>query len=201
MGNAALDALGFAIGVIFNLYAMLLALRFIMQLFRADYYNPLAQFVVKVTDPVLKPIRRFVPSIKTYDTSSLLLTFVVVFFKLLLLKVLKTGYLPVAGKSILAMSQSYGSLFFIGIVEVIHLLFNIFIFSMILQAILSWFPNPSTDSIRNLLSGITEPVLRPIRKYVPPIGGLDLSILVGIIGLMFVQMLITGSLLAPFLGT
>lgn len=200
MGNAALDSLGFIIGIIFNLYAMLLALRFIMQLFRADYYNPLAQFVVKVTDPVLKPVRRFIPNFKTYDTSSLLLTFVVVFLKLVILKVLQTGYLPVAGKAILAMGQSYGSLFFIGIVEVIHILFNIFIFSMILQAILSWFPNPSTDSIRNLLSGITEPVLRPARKYIPPISGIDLSILVTIIGLMFLQMLITGSLIAPFVG-
>jgi len=72
MGTALIAALSFIISVFFNLYAMLLAVRFIMQLFRADYYNPLAQFVVKVTDPVLKPVRRIVPSVKSYDTSSLL---------------------------------------------------------------------------------------------------------------------------------
>jgi len=141
MGNALLAALSFIISVVFNIYALLLGVRFIMQLFRADYYNPLAQFVVKVTDPVLKPVRRFVPSIKTYDTSSL----------------------------------------------------------MIIQAILSWFPNPSTDSIRNLLSGITEPILRPIRKHVPPIGGLDLSILIGIVALIALRMVVTGTLMSPFL--
>jgi len=198
MGNAVLDAFSFLVGMVFNLYAMLLALRFIMQIFKADYYNPLAQFVVKVTDPVLKPVRRIIPSFKSYDTSSLLLTFVVLFLKLVLLKVLQTTVLPVAGKGLYAASQSFGTLFFIAIVDVVYLLFNVFIFAMIIQAILSWFPNPSTDSIRNLLSGITEPVLRPIRKRLPPIGGLDLSVLVGIIGLFFLQLLVTGSLLSPF---
>lgn len=198
MGNAVLDAFSFLVGMVFNLYAMLLALRFIMQVFRADYYNPLAQFVVKVTDPVLKPIRRIVPSFKSYDTSSLLMTFLVLFIKLVLLKVLQTDILPVAGKAVFAARQSYGSLFFMAIVDVIHLLFNVFIFAMIIQAVLSWFPNPNTDTIRNLLSGITEPILGPIRRRVPPVGGLDLSVLIGIIGLFFLQILITGTLLSPF---
>jgi len=199
MGNALLDAFSFLVGMVFNLYALILALRFIMQLFRADYYNPLAQFIVKATDPVLKPVRKIVPSIKTYDTSSLLMAFVVLLCKLLLLKLLQTDYLPIAGKHVNAHILSYGLLFLVAFVEVIHLLFNVFIFAMIIQAILSWFPNPQTDSIRNLLSGITEPVLRPIRKHLPPIAGFDLSILVGIIALFFLQILVTGSLLSPFL--
>lgn len=198
MGNALLEAFSFLIGMVFNLYAMLLAVRFIMQVFRADYYNPLAQFVVKVTDPVLRPVRKIIPSFKTYDTSSLLLTFVVLFIKIVLLKLLQTDILPVAGKAIYSANQSYGSLFFIAIVDVVHLLFNVFIFAMIIQAVLSWFPNPGTDSIRNLLSGITEPILGPIRKHVPPVSGFDFSILIGIIGLFFLQILVTGSLLSPF---
>ncbi len=200
MGNALLEAFSFLVGMLFNLYAMILALRFIMQLFRADYYNPLAQFIVKVTDPVLKPVRKIVPSIKKYDTSSLLLAFLVLLLKLVLLKLLQTDILPIAGKPVYSQALSYGALFLVAIVDVIHLLFNVFIFAMIIQAVLSWFPNPQTDSIRNLLSGITEPVLRPIRKHVPPIAGFDLSILVGIIALFFLQILVTGSLLAPFIG-
>ncbi len=198
MGNAVLEAFSFLVGMVLNLYAMLFAVRFIMQVFRADYYNPLAQFVVKVTDPVLKPLRRFIPSFKSYDTSSLLVTFVVLLVKILLLKLLQTDILPVAGKALYSDRQSYGTLFFIALVDVVHLLFNVFIFAMVIQAILSWFPNPNTDSIRNLLSGITEPLLRPIRKHVPPIGGFDFSILIGIIGLFFLQILVTGSLLSPF---
>ena len=198
MGNAVLEAFSFLVGMVLNLYAMLFAVRFIMQVFRADYYNPLAQFVVKVTDPVLKPLRRFIPSFKSYDTSSLLVTFIVLLVKILLLKLLQTDILPVAGKALYSDRQSYGTLFFIALVDVVHLLFNVFIFAMVIQAILSWFPNPNTDSIRNLLSGITEPLLRPIRKHVPPIGGFDFSILIGIIGLFFLQILVTGSLLSPF---
>jgi len=200
MGNALLGALSFIISICFNIYALLFGVRFIMQLFRADYYNPLAQFVVKVTDPVLKPVRRIVPSIKTYDTSSLLLAFVVLLVKLVLLRTLIGGPVQVASASVGLHIFSYGTLLLLAFVEVIHLLFNIFIYAMIIQAILSWFPNPSTDSIRNLLSGITEPILRPIRKHVPPIGGLDLSILIGIVALIALQMVVTGTLMSPFLS-
>lgn len=198
MGNAVLEAFSFLVGMVLNLYAMLFAVRFIMQIFRADYYNPLAQFVVKVTDPVLIPLRRVIPSFKSYDTSSLLFTFVVLLIKILLLKLLQTDVLPIAGKALFAPSLSYASLIFIAIVDLVHLLFNVFIFAMIIQAILSWFPNPGTDSIRNVLSGITEPILRPIRKHVPPVSGFDFSILIGIISLFFLQILVTGSLISPF---
>lgn len=200
MGNALLAALSFIISVVFNLYALLLGVRFIMQLFRADYYNPLAQFVVKVTDPVLKPVRRIVPSIRSYDTSSLLLAFLVLLIKLVLLKTLSDERVQVASAFFSLQVFSYGTLFLLAFVEVVHLLFNIFIYAMIIQAILSWFPNPATDSVRNLLSGITEPILRPIRKYVPPIGGLDLSILIGIIALFALRMVVTGTLMSPFLS-
>lgn len=199
MGDALLAALSFIIGIFFNLYAMLLAVRFIMQLFRADYYNPLAQFVVKITDPVLKPVRRIIPAIKTYDTSSLLLAFVVLLIKLLLLKTLSDERVQVASAFFSLSIFSYGTMFLLAFVEVIHLLFNIFIYAMIIQAILSWFPNPSTDSIRNLLSGITSPILRPIRKYVPPIGGLDLSVFMGIVALFAIRMIVTGTLMSPFI--
>lgn len=198
MGSALVEAISFLIGMVFNLFAMLFALRFIMQIFRADYYNPLAQFIVKTTDPVLKPMRRVIPSFRTYDTSSILMAFAVLLVKVFLLKILQVDILPVAGKALFTARQSFNSLFFLAIVDVVHLLFNVFIFAMIIQAILSWFPNPSTDSIRNLLSGITEPVLRPIRKHVPPLNGFDFSILIGIIGLFFLQILITGTLLSPF---
>jgi len=200
MGGALLDAFSFLVDLVFGLYAMLLALRFIMQVFRADYYNPLAQFVVKVTDPVLVPLRRIIPSFKTYDTSSLLLTYLVLFLKLVLLKLLKTKVMHVAGTGVYTASLSFGSLFYVAIVDVVHLLFNVFIFAMIIQAILSWFQNPTTDSIRNLLSGITEPILRPLRKRMPPVGGLDLSIFVAIVCLFFLRILVTGTLMSPFVS-
>jgi len=198
MGGALLDAFSFLVSFIFGLYAMLLALRFIMQVFRADYYNPLAQFVVTVTDPVLKPVRRIIPSFKTYDTSSLLLTYLVLLLKLVLLKTLQTAGMFVAGSKVNLAALSHSSFLYIAVVDVVYLLFNVFIFAMVIQAILSWFPNPGTDSIRNLLSGITEPILRPIRKHLPPVGNFDFSILVGIVSLYFIRILVTGTLMSPF---
>jgi len=141
----------------------------------------------------LRPVRKIIPAIKTYDTSSLLIAFVVLLAKLALLKTLTDDRVQVAAEFISLSPFSYGAMLLLAFVEVIHLLFNIFIYAMIIQAILSWF-----HSIRNLLSGITEPILRPIRKYVPPIGAIDLSTLVGIIALFALRMIVTGTLMSPF---
>jgi len=198
--GAILDALAFIIGMVFNIYAMLLAVRFIMQVFRADYYNPLAQFIVTATDPVLKPVRRFIPSFKSYDTSSLLFTFVVLLVKLLLLKTIESGNVYIAGKMLDLSIFSYSSICLLALVELVNLLFNVFIYAMFIRAILSWFPNPGTDAIRNLLAGITEPIVAPIRKRVPPIGMMDLSMLIGMIAMYALKLAVVGTLLNPFVG-
>jgi len=75
MGNPALSALGFIIGTLLSAYALVPAIRFVMQLVRADYYNPFAQMIVKLSDPILIPMRRVIPSFKRYDTSSLLMVY------------------------------------------------------------------------------------------------------------------------------
>ena len=196
MGNAASGAFGFVFGFIFNTYAMIMALRFVMQLFRADYYNPLAQFVVKATDPVLRPLRRFLPSVKKYDTSSFVLIFLILLLKLFVFKLLQLGSVPAVSTYVSINDFPNASAPFLALVDMVNLFFNLFIFSIIANALLSWFPNPGTDSIRSLLSSITDPILTPIRKYVPPIGGLDLSSLVAIIGLIFVQKLVIGTLIS-----
>ncbi len=196
MGNAASGAFGFVFGFIFNTYAMIMALRFVMQLFRADYYNPLAQFVVKATDPVLRPLRRFLPSVKKYDTSSFVLIFLILLLKLFVFKLLQLGSVPAVSTYVSINDFPNASAPFLALVDMVNLFFNLFIFSIIANALLSWFPNPGTDSIRSLLSSITDPILTPIRKYVPPMGGLDLSSLVSIIGLIFVQKLVIGTLIS-----
>ena len=81
MANPALASIGFILGILFNLYATVVAVRFVMQVVRADYYNPLAQAVVRLTDPLLVPLRKVIPSIKRYDTASLVLVFAVLFFE------------------------------------------------------------------------------------------------------------------------
>lgn len=194
MGNPALNALGFILGILFNLYATVVALRFVMQVVRADYYNPLAQGIVKITDPVLIPLRRVVPSIKRYDTASLLLCFGVLLLKLLVFKLLSLGYVPTLGQSMLASQLSTSSLVLLAILDVIHQLFNVFIYALIIQAILSWIPGAAGNPVQGLVHSIGEPVLRPIRRIVPPMGGIDLTVFFTIIGLFALRIFLLGSL-------
>jgi YggT family protein len=194
MGGAALEALVFILSTVLNIYALLVALRFVMQLVRADYYNPLAQFVVKATDPLLKPMRKVIPSIRQYDTSSLLLCYLVLLFKILLYKILPIGGLLLFSRMLHPDAWSTPQFFTATFIDLIGLLFNVFIYAIIIQAILSWIPAAHGNPMQGLLSAITEPVLRPIRRYMPQMGTFDLSALAGIIGLFALKIFTVGSL-------
>lgn len=194
MANPALNALGFILGILFNLYATVVAIRFVMQVVRADYYNPLAQGVVRVTDPLLIPLRRVIPSIRRYDTASLVLCFGILLLKLLVFKLLSLGYVPVLGQSMLISAAPMVKLVLLALLDVIHQLFNIFIFALIIQAILSWIPGAAGNPVHSLVSSIGEPVLRPLRNVIPPMGGLDLTVFFTIIGLFALRIFFIGTL-------
>jgi len=195
MTGPALGSLGFLLGTLLNLYAMVVALRFVMQAVRADYYNPIAQFVVKATDPLLVPLRRVVPSVKGLDTASLLLAFAVLTLKLLAFKVLGLEAAPAFGRVIDPALFGAPALVYLAVVDLVHLLFNIFIFAIFIQALMSWLPNGGNNPAAGLLERITAPVLSPVRKVIPPLGGLDLSALAALIGLYAVRLFVVGVLL------
>ena len=194
MANPALNAIGFILGILFNLYATVVAVRFVMQTVRADYYNPLAQGVVRVTDPLLIPLRRVIPSIKKYDTASLVLCFGILLLKLLVFKLLSLGYVPALGQSIPVSLYPVAKLVILALLDLVHQLFNVFIFALIIQAILSWIPGASGNPVQSLVSSISEPVLRPLRKLIPPMGGLDLTVFFTIIGLFALRIFLLGTL-------
>jgi len=195
MTGPALGSLGFILGTLLNLYAMVVALRFVMQAVGADYYNPIAQFVVKVTDPLLVPLRRVVPSVKGLDTASLLLAFLVLLVKLLAFKALSLGGAPAIGSILNTAVIGTPVLVYLAAIDLLHLLFNIFIFAIFIQALLSWLPNGGSNPAAGLLERITAPVLTPVRKVIPPLGGLDLSALAALIGLYAARMFIVGVLM------
>jgi len=130
MISSAFNAIGFIFGILFNLYATIVAVRFVMQVVRADYYNPLAQAVVKLTNPLLVPLRRFIPSFKNYDTASIVLVFLVLLVKLLVFKYLPLGHVQAIGQPIVVAQLSMVSLILLGVLDVIHQLFNVFIFAL-----------------------------------------------------------------------
>lgn len=198
MANPALNAIGFILGIMFNLYATVVAVRFVMQVVHADYYNPLAQGIVRITDPLLKPMRRVIPSVKRYDTSSLLLCFIVLFLKLLVFKLLSLGYVPALGQSLLVSGVAPAKLVIIAFLDLIHQFFNVFIFALIIQAILSWIPGAAGNPVQSLVSAISEPVLRPLRNLIPPMGGIDLTVFFTIIGLFALRIFLLGTLQQVF---
>ena len=168
----------FLIDTLFSIYIAIMLLRFILQQVGADFYNPISQFIVKATQPLVVVARRFIPSIKKIDTATLVLALTLIALKLVLLLSI-AGY-PINGLQLLVR----------GLHDLVSLTFDIFIVALFIQAILSWINPDPYNSISNLLRSLTAPVLRPIQKHIPAIGGIDLSTLIALIGLMFLKRLV-----------
>ncbi|GAA0554924.1 MAG: hypothetical protein CL577_00880 [Alteromonadaceae bacterium] len=171
-----MQAVMFLIDTAFSLYLMVVILRLWLQLVRADFYNPFSQFVVKATNPLVLPLRRIIPSLGRLDTATLLLAYAVMLTKLLLLQVIS------AGQIILVPSLIFAAIFLVK--EVLTLLFWI----LVIRALLSWF-SQGRSPVEYVMYQLTEPVLAPVRRILPPLGGLDLSVLVVLIGLQFLNIL------------
>ncbi len=196
MSGYGSNALQFLIETLFDLYVMVVALRFMMQAVRADYYNPVSQFVVKATNPLLVPLRRVIPGVAGQDLASLALAVTVLLAKLLLLQAIGTRGVAVGGSVIFLQTAGVGALVWIACVDLVALLINIVFFAIIIQVILSWVAPGTHNPVASLLFALTQPVLRPIQRVIPAIGGLDLSPLVAIIALQLLKMLLLPPLLA-----
>ena len=172
-----MNAVNFLITTVFDLYIMVVLLRIWLQVARADFYNPFSQFIVKATQPVLKPLRRIIPSMGRLDTATILFAFAVACLKVTALT-LVMGY--AINPPVLLLSA---------LVIVIGATFKLIFWVLILRAILSWV-GQGRNPIEGVMIQLTEPLLAPVRRVIPPIGGLDLSMMVVIIALQFVQMLV-----------
>lgn len=161
----------FLIDILLQLYATALLIRVLLQWVGADFYNPVSQFIVKITNPPVKPMRKLIPGFFGIDMATLVLSILVLAIKVM---VVYQTFNPVA-ISLLAIGQ----LLMLGL--------SIFLYSIIIQAILSWVnPDPYNPAV-SLLNSITFPVLKHFRSLLPPMGGMDLSPMIAIIVIMFVQ--------------
>ena len=161
----------FLIDILFQLYATALLIRVLLQWAGADFYNPISQFIVKITNPPVKPMRKIIPGFFGIDMATLVLALLVLAIKIM---VVYQTLNPVA-ISLLAAGQA------------LMLTLSIFLYSIIIQAILSWVnPDPYNPAV-SLLNTLTFPVLKHFRNLIPPIGGMDISPMIAIIVLMFIQ--------------
>ncbi|PAJ74924.1 hypothetical protein CJF42_07985 [Pseudoalteromonas sp. NBT06-2] len=171
-----MNAFKFLIEIAFDLFLMVVLLRFWLQLAKADFYNPLSQFIVKATSPLVNPLRKIIPGFAGIDVASLVLGFIIAFAKVsIVMLIIYSAWDPIS-----ALINSGITL----VKEAINLVFWI----LIIRAILSWI-SQGHNPMEAVFHQLTEPMLKPIRKIIPPIGGLDLSVLVLIISIQFIQIL------------
>jgi len=193
--NYGSNAFGFLINTLVDIYVTIVAVRFLMQMVRADYYSPVAQFVVKVTNPLLLPLRRIVPGFGGQDIAALLLCWLLLLAKLALLSSLALP-LNVAGYQLLPIGIALSSLMILAAVDLLGLFFSIFFFSIIVQALLSWINPGSYNPVTQLLYQINEPLIKPVQRMLPTISGIDLSPMVLLLGLQLLKMLLIPPLLS-----
>lgn len=168
----------FLVDTLFDIYIAILLLRFLLQYAGADFYNPICQFIVKATQKPVFMARRIIPGFRGIDIATLILVLVFIFFKLTVLYAIG-GAQP-----------SIANIIIQGLYDLIQLTIDIFIFAIFVQAILSWVNPDPYNPVSGLLRSLTSPVLSPIRKILPNMGGLDLSPIVALIGLMFIKKLV-----------
>ena len=163
---------GSALAQIFNtiagLYLLLVVARFLLQLAKADFYNPISQAVFRATDPVVRVLRSFIPGYRGVDFSSLILAFIVQFLAISVTILLYGGSIPSVG-FIITWS-------FIGVLNFIILFYYYaLIASIIMSFVMMFSGNMNPHPILLLVWQITEPIMAPFRRVIPPMGGLDFS--------------------------
>lgn len=168
-----------------SMYLLIILLRFVLQLVRADFYNPLSQFAVKATQPLLKPLRRIIPSLFGLDMSSLVLAIIVQMILMALTLLLAYG---TTGDPL--------HLLLWAIIGVTGLFLNIFFYALIISVILSWVAPGSHNPGAQLVNQITEPLLAPLRRILPNLGGLDISPILAFMVLKLLDMLVINNLAA-----
>jgi YggT family protein len=183
------------IHTLFDLYVLLVLLRFMLQMLRADFYNPISQFVVRATTPPLKPLRKVIPGIGGQDIASLVLAMLVLMIKYLLVRAIGDNAMSLANMLVPIGSISIGGLLIVALGEIVATFINIFLFAIIIMVILSWVNPGAYNPASAMISSISRPVMRPFQRIIPSLGGLDLSPFFALLALIVAKML----LVPPFI--
>ncbi|PQQ24102.1 YggT family protein [Photorhabdus hindustanensis] len=161
--------LHFILSTVLDLYIAVLLLRVWMQWVRCDFYNPFAQFIVKITQPIVRPLRRVIPAIGSLDTASIVVAYVLVLFKFIMQLWFNTG------------SLAFHTLFLpVGLIELLTAAGKLVFWLVLARALLSWI-SQGRNPIDYVLMQLTEPLMAPIRRIIPTMGGLDFSAMIVIL--------------------
>ncbi len=175
------DPLAFIVRTLFELAIFIVLLRYFLQVFRANFFNPLVQSLVKITDPVLAPLRRFLPQVRRHDLAALLVALVLIVLMVWVLGAMQGG-LSLAGLGLMSIYFAF------------LLVTDLFFWTILIRTVASWIGNNRSPGLA-LLEDLTDPLLQPVQKFLPPLGGFDLSPLVVLIVIQVLQMAVGNLLL------
>jgi YggT family protein len=179
--STAAEILGYIVQTVFGFYLVCVLLRLLLQLARADFYNPISQFVVRVTSPLLVPLRRMIPPLGRLDTATLVLALAVQLVAVVAVLALY-GHGP--GNLLLVLAWS--------LVGIGALLVKMYFFAILALIIFSWVAPQANHPALALLYQLTEPVMAPFRRLLPPVGGLDLSPILVFVVINVLEILLRG---------
>ncbi len=175
-----MEAIIYLLRFAFDALLMILIMRIWLQAVKADFYNPLSQFIVKASNPIVVPLRRLIPGLGGFDLATLLVAYTVATLKFVSLAALS--------------GESLGSLaFYIGLLVLIKQAGFLLFVIMIILAVMSWVVQGYNATVM-VLAQLTDPFLSPIRKVIPSIGGLDLSMLIAFLSMNVINILLSNSL-------
>jgi YggT family protein len=178
------NALIFLITTFTQLYLLLLLMRFWLPLLRANFSNPIAQGVLRFTSPAVIPIRRFVPAIGQVDTATVL---VALWIQIALIAVVFLINNGMAGIELV--TGSFGKVVINALLSLASMSVTLFIVAIIVRVVLSFFQR-YFGPISDMLNEMTEPLMRPIRRFVPPLGVIDLSAYIATVLLFALNMVL-----------
>lgn len=179
-----LDAGATLVQFIVGLYLMLVLLRFLFQLVRADFYNPLSQAIVTLTNPPLRVLRKIVPGFAGIDWPSIILLVSIQALELFLLGLMVSGKAPAPA-----------GLFVLSIAHLLQLSAYLYMFLIFILVVTSWISPGAYNPLTVLIYQLTDPLMRRIRKKVPTTAGLDLSPMVALLGIYLFMSLIVAPLM------
>ena len=180
MTNSLLDAFVFILDVFVGLYILLLLLRLLVPFMGASYQNPLMQGILSATSPVVVPVRRLLPPVGRIDTATLVVAFGFQ-YALQFTKSAIFGQFP--GILLLAVTALFA---------LANHMVRLFMFAIIIRVVLSWIAPGSYNPATMLISGLTDPILKPFQRLIPSLGGFDISPIFAIVALGVMSILLGG---------
>ena len=183
-GNYFLQATIFLVELFFDIFILALFLRYLFTTVRVDSLNPLSSLIIKITNPLLKPLRRTIPGYLGIDWSSVLALFLVQAIEITLIALIVNGTIPpLSGLIILTIGY------------LLRMILYIFLFVILIQVIISWINPNAYSPITTIMHQISEPILKPVRQLIPPAGGLDFSPLIVLVVINLLMILVISPLM------